>query len=217
MGPRKWALLTLHEVRLEVRRKDGGTLMAAVGLLEVLLAGFSFQGGISASAAAGILWMGFLFAGILTVTRAFDRDRPNQALTGLYLAPGGRTAVLASKMTAGFAYVMVTEIVMTMLVSRMWGALPIDGVLLLVLALGGAGVVAAGTLMAAIGHASPDHDVLMPVLLMPLLVPVAIAAVRATQAVWAGGDPWLWIHGLIAYDAIFAALGLLLFDFLWEV
>lgn len=221
MGFRQWRVLVLNDFRIEWRRKDRGFLMVGFGILEVFLFSLSFNvtPRLSENLAPGILWMGFLFAGMLTVTRSYSHEVPYDVLTGLTLAAGGRGIVLASKLTVSFLFMMTTELSATL---GWLGAWPMGraipwGLLFLVLSLGGLGIVSAGLLMAAINVSMNGYDTVLAVVLLALEVPVSIAAVQATTSLWRGGHPWIWIHGLMAFDAMFVALMVLLFDSLWEV
>lgn len=218
---RKYWALAANDLRLELRQKDSGVLILAFGALQVLLLGFALgsRGTAWRVVEPGILWMGFLYAGMLSVTRMFARDMPEEVLTGLVLAPGGRMPVFLAKLSVTLLFMLATELVVTPLYTVFFGTSGRAGLwpMGLVLALGALGIVAVGTLMAAIGANLSGHDLLMPVLLMPLLVPVAITAVEATGALWRGADAWAWIHGLMAYDAIFLGMPFLVYEFLWEV
>ncbi len=218
---RKFIVLVGKDLLLEARQKDVWVLMIAFAVLELFLFAFTLgdQGSRWGAARAGILWMGFLFAGMLSIGRSYARESQEDTLTALSLAPGGRMPVFWAKLAVAFVAMVTMEGVVVPLYAMLFN-LPqslLSGPLALVLVLGALGVVAVGTLMAAVGFNLSGHDTVMPILLMPLEVPVAITAVQATAQLWQHGDPWPWIHGLMAFDMVFLALPLLAYEFLWEV
>lgn len=218
-GFRKIFWLTVKDIVLETRQYDAMILMPVFAAMEVLLFVFTLgtQPSIWHREASGILWMGFLFAGILSVTRLYGRESAEEALTGIHMAPGGRTAVFWSKLFVGFAFVFGSELAVWLLTGHLAPAVRDVPALVLVLALGALGIVAVGTLMSAVASGMTGTSPLLAVFVMALEVPLAISASQATTALAHGQRPWLWIHGLIAYDLIFTALPLVLYEFLWEV
>lgn len=197
--------------------------MFAFVLMVVVVFGVALDGGRSESrrSFAGVLWVAFLFAGIIGIGRGFQREAPEEALTGLLLAPGDRMAVFGAKLTVAFVFMVTVELVSS----------PIFFIILqehqperwipfgIVLVLGAAGFVGVGTLLAAMAVNVRGGEMILPVLMMPLEVPVIITAVGATRAALAasGASPWPWIKGLAAYDIIFLALPLMLYEYVWEV
>lgn len=220
---RKFVLILHKDLLLELRAKDMWVTMLTFVLMVIFL--FAFAVGASgvnlAGVFPGIIWMAFLFSGMISVGRTFSRERPEDALSGLVLAPGGRTAIFLAKVFMAFLLMVSMEIltspVFFALFSQPWpGAWGLYG---LILVLGTWGFVEVGTLLAAISANVRGGEILLPILLMPLEVPVMICSVQATQAILSVPvkSPWLWIHGLMAYDAIFLAVPLVIYEYLWEV
>ena len=214
---RKTLILIGHELKLEWRLKDTGTVAVILGALSVLLFGFAVRGR-GTSVSGGILWMGFLFTGTLVVTRLFEHERLNGVLDALVLAPGGRGSVHAAKLISGWVYVMAAGVVMSLLAHWLWAQRGLtEPRYWMVMVLGALGMAAMGTMVAAAGSGSGEQPLLALVVLLPLEVPVVICGIRATQMIAAGHSPQLWVRGLLAYDTIFVTLSVLLSDYLWEV
>ncbi len=169
----------------------------------------------------GILWMAFLFAGMIGISRTYAHEVPEDTLTGLILAPGDRMAIFLAKLTTAFLFMMGMELIATPIFFALFNE-PWNGAwgsLLLVLALGALGIVELGTLLSAISANLKSGEMIFTMLMFPFEIPVLITTVEGTHAILSqpAGNPWLWLHGLMAYDAIFLALPLLLYDYLWEV
>lgn len=217
----KYAILIAKDLLLEARQKDLWLVMLGFSVLELFLFAFSLgsQGRDWGSTQAGILWMGFLFAGMLSLGRGYQREAYNETLAGIHMAPGGRLVVWLGKWTVSFLAMLLMESLVFPLYLTLFGFgwAHFSTAMVLVLLLGAVGVAAVGTFVAALAVGMPGHEAVMPVVLMPLLVPVAIAAVEATQHLWVGQSATLWIHVLGAYDLIFMAFPLLAYEFLWEV
>lgn len=211
------------DLALEARSKDVGLAMPAFVLMVVFLFAFALTGNQQdlRPLFPGILWMSFLFAGMLGIGRSFYHEVPEDALLGLILAPGGRTPIFLAKVAVALLFMLGTEVVASPVFFALFGV-PWTGhwgLFGLVLGLGALGFAGVGVLLGAIAANIRSGDVLVPLALAPLEVPVIITAVQATAAILATpmGQPWPWIHGLMAYDAIFLALPLVVYEFLWEV
>jgi heme exporter protein B len=165
--------------------------------------------------APGILWVTFAFAGVLSLGRAFAREHDRGTLEGLLLAPVDRGALYLAKLLANATFMLVVEAVSLPAFVALFN-LSIDWPLaLLVTLLGTFGFAGIGTLLAAMSANTRAREVMLPLLLFPLTVPVLISAVKATaQALGAPPDeahPWVGL--LIAFDAVFLSLSLLIFEY----
>jgi heme exporter protein B len=184
------------------------------------------QNTVSGQQAAGILWVSLLLAAMLGINRLFVADADQGGFDGFLLAPVERSALLFAKALALLAYLLVLELV----------AVPAFGLLLLgpplsqalpgllaPLALADLGLVAIGTLVAALAVRTRARDLLGPLLALPLLVPIVIGAARATAPLFAlqhpggvGGPPIRWLATLGLYDLVFGLIAYAVFDFLLE-
>jgi heme exporter protein B len=159
-------------------------------------------------AAAGALWLAVLFAGVLAFNRSYQVELESGALDPLLLYPGARWAIFTGKLLAnlvlvGLMLVIVVVVGIVLFQVRVPAAWP---TLLGVFGLGALGLVALGTFYGAMASRSRAREVLLPLLLFPMLVPVLLAAMQATRALLIG-DPMreagAWIRLLAAYDLIF--------------
>jgi heme exporter protein B len=169
----------------------------------------------------GLLWLGFVLAGLLGFGRSFLAERDNDCWDGLRLLPGDPSAVYLGKLLGNCAVMGAVEIVLLLLFEFFYGmglaaaAVP----LALVLVLGTLGLAAVGTLFAALTAQLRARELLFPLLLLPAQVPVLLATVQATQAAL-GGQPLAdvahWLQLLAAADVVYVVVGLLTFEFILE-
>lgn len=168
--------------------------------------------------AAGILWIAVAFSGTLALGRVFERERVNETLHALMLAPSERPAVYVGKLIGIVLLMALVEVVLVPMVALMFQA-PITqhaGYLMLLLFLGTLGFAAVGTLFAAMLVRARSRDVLLPILLYPITIPVIIAGVRGT-AVLFEADSGLamvraWLGMLTFFDVVFITLSLWTFE-----
>lgn len=216
-------MIVYKDFLLEFKMKDSWVTMMAFVVMVIFLFAFALGADWRRLDAIfpGIIWMAYLFAGILGVGRTYGHELPEEALTGLMLAPGERTWIIAAKMFVAFCFMFGMELVASplffILLNQPWSGQWAP--YLATLALGAWGFVGVGTLLSALSANVRGGEALLPVLMAPLAVPVIITAVEATKAILASPhqNPWGWLEGLLAYDVIFSALPLLLYDYLWEV
>jgi heme exporter protein B len=216
--------LLRKDLRLELRAPQAVPAMALFSVTTIVVFHFAIQRGqVEGDLAAGVLWVTLLFAAMLGTSRLFVADHEEGGLDGFLLAPVDRTALLVAKAVAMFAYLASVEIVAVPAFAIMLlGPSPDAGALaqlVLVLALADAGVALVGTMVGALAVQTRARDLLVPLLALPLLIPVVIAAAKATTPLFAadGGDVgarWLLMLGL--YDLVFGLLAYAVFDFLVE-
>lgn len=206
-------------------RRSKATLNALLFFSLLLLFVFQFTLGTDhehlVAALPGLLWLGFILSGLLALGRTFLVERENDCWDGLLLAPGDKSAIYLGKVAANLALMLVVEVILLALFAFFFNvdvgrALP---ALSLVLPLGTLGFASVGTLFAAMTAHVRAREVLFPVLLLPVEVPVLLGAVKATEAALAGEPlstvtPWLQL--LVAADVIYLVAGLLTFDVLLE-
>jgi heme exporter protein B len=208
------------DLTVEVRSREVvyTTLFFAVSCLLVFAFALVREGRAPEGAGEGILWATLTFAGTLALGRTFERERQSETLRALLLAPVPRAAVYVGKLVGIVGLLLAVEIVLVPLVTLFFGAplmrrpLWLAGVLLT----GTIGFAAVGTLFAAMLVRARSRDVLLPVLLYPVVVPVLIAGVRGTSAlVEPTFDPAIarfWLALLFAFDAVFVTLALWTFE-----
>jgi heme exporter protein B len=173
--------------------------------------------------AAGVLWVTLLFAAILGVNRLFVADAEQGGIDGFLLAPVDRSAMLAAKAIALLAYLVVLELVAVPAFALLLAGSAVSrdlGALVGVLALADLGIAAIGVLVAALAVRTRARDLIGPLLALPLLVPVAIGAARASAPLLAAGHAsgpgGRWLALLALYDLVFGLIAYAVFDFLLE-
>lgn len=176
------------------------------------------QGRAPDDVAAGILWVAVSFSGTLAMARTFERERYNDTLRALLLAPSDRPAIYAGKLLGLLVLLALVEIVLVPLIGLLFNApvLAYPGRLAALLALGTLGFAAVGTLFAAMLVRVRSRDTLLPVLLYPITIPVMIAGVRGTAALFQATPDLpmaqFWIGLLVFWDVIFITLALWTFE-----
>jgi heme exporter protein CcmB len=194
------------------------TLFFAVSCVLIFAFAFVKEGRAVDDAAAGILWIAIAFSGTLALGRTFERERYAETLRALLLAPAPRAALYVGKLLGMLALLALAELLLVPLVALMFQAPLFRRPLLLVALLAGGtlGFCAVGTLFAAMLVRARSRDVLLPILLYPIIIPVIIAGVRGTAALLAAApdEPVaiMWIGILAAFDLVFLTLALWMFE-----
>jgi heme exporter protein B len=194
------------------------TLFFAVSCVLVFAFALVRDGAIVGDAAAGILWIAIAFAGTLALGRTFERERYAETLRALLLAPAPRAAIYVGKLLGMVLLLAVAEAILVPLVALLFSAPLLTRPLLLIglLVAGTIGFAAVGTLFAAMLVRARTRDVMLPILLYPITVPVIIAGVRGTAALLEAvpDEPVarMWIALLVAFDVVFVTLALWTFE-----
>ncbi len=213
---------------LTAERRSKAGFNAVVSLAVTILVMFGFALGPDSQAirdaASGAIWLAVLFGGVLAFNRSYqmELDGGGGALEQLILYPGSRRAIFAGKLMANFTFialmlVIVVAVGVVLFQVRVPAAWPS---LVAILLLGAAGLVTLGTFYAAMASRSRAREVLLPLLLFPMLVPVLLAAMEATRALLGGnamGDAGAWARLLAAFDLIFLVASFLVFESVIEV
>lgn len=205
------------DLRIEWRTKESLASYGTLGVLLLIVFAFAHDPTPNEAPrlAPAVLWVTIVFTGMLGIQRAFAVEREQDCLAGLLGAPIDPSAVYVAKLAATMLLLGAMQIVLVPLTVVLL-RLDLSGVLaqvLLILLLGDLGFAAVGTLFAAVAMRARAREVLLPVLLMPLVVPVLIAGVKATQAVLGGGDPGEALRVLAVFDVVFTVAGWLLFQY----
>ena len=171
-------------------------------------------------AAAGVLWLTVLFGGVLSFNRSYEMELEGGALEALLLYPGDRRALFVGKVMANLAFLVLIEIILVPVASILYD-LPLlkGGGFFVVLLLGTIGFVTLGTFYAAMASRVRAREVLLPLLLFPMLVPLLLSAVEATKALLVGnlmGDASSWIRLLVVFDVIFLVATFFAFEYVIE-
>ena len=194
------------------------TLFFAVACVLVFAFGFVREGIPVDDAAAGILWIAIAFSGTLALGRTFERERQNDTLRALMLSPVDRPALYVGKLAGVLLLLAAVEAVIAPLIALMFHAplFAFPMVMALLLAAGTVGFSAVGTLFAAMLVRARSRDVLLPVLLYPITIPVIIAGVRGSAALLQPEADVpvarMWLSMLVFFDIVFVTLALWTFE-----
>ena len=194
------------------------SLLFAISCMLVFAFGLVKEGRVVTDATAAILWITIAFAGTLALGRIFDRERQNETLRALLLAPASRAAIYVGKLAGVLALLRLVEVIVVPLVMIMFGAelFRHPAFMLGILLAGSLGYAAVGTLFAAMLARSRSRAALLPVLLYPITVPVIIGGVRGTAALLQPEADLViaraWLTMLVAFDAVFITLCLWTFE-----
>jgi heme exporter protein CcmB len=214
-----WLVLR-KDVAIEAKTREilYTTLFFAVSCVLVFSFAFVRDGRAVEGVAAGILWIAIAFSGTLALGRTFERERYGETLKALLLAPAPRAAIYVGKLFGVVLLLGVAEALLVPLVALLFSAALFTKPLLLagLLATGTIGFCAVGTLFAAMLLRARTRDVLLPILLYPITVPVMIAGVRGTVALLASppDEPTatMWLVLLACFDVVFVTLALWTFE-----
>jgi heme exporter protein B len=217
----KVATIIWKDVVSELRTKEMFSSMLVFALLVTVI--FSFAVDPRAvdmrELAPGLLWVAFSFSGILGLNRSFAVEKARNSLEGLMLTPVDRSGIYLAKMLGNFVFLSVVELVVLPLFWVLYNLTAFPLALALVVPLGTLGFVAAGTLFAAMTVNTRAREVMLPMLLLPVSVPVIVAAVKSTAALMAGdtlADIAGWLQLMVACDVVFIVLAVLTFEYVIE-
>jgi len=214
------ARVAWKDLRIELRSREIVYTMAFFAALLVVIYSFAFPRDVRAirGSVPGMLWVAIAFTGTIGLGRAFDRERENDTMRALLLSPVPRLAVFLGKAIATAALVLAVAVVCAPLLAVFLDA-PLfnhPGPLVLVIVLGSIGFAVVGSVFAATLLKVRSRDVLLPVILYPLLIPLFVAGTKCTAALVAEipnfDAAWYWMEFLGIYDAAFLVLSVWIFD-----
>jgi len=218
------AAVVRKDLRLELRTGEAVPAMLLFSLSAYVLFHFGLdRDTLDGDLAAGVLWVTLLLAAVLGISRLFVAEREEGGFDAFLLAPVDRTAMFVAKAIVLSAFLVAVELIavpafaILLLGPSPWPGLP---ELVLVLALANAGIAVIGTLVGALAVQARARELIAPLLTLPLMVPLLIAAARATAPLFAegGAEPLeaRWLAVLALYDAIFGLIAYAVFDYLLE-
>lgn len=215
------AAVAWKDLTAELRSRELISAMLVFSLLVILIFNFALELDIATrrSVTSGVLWTTFAFAGTLGLNRSMAVEKDRGCLDGLLLAPVDRSAIYFGKVVSNLAFMLTVEAIVLPVYSLLYSTNLFHPGLLFVILLGSIGYIAVGTLLSSMAVQTRTRDVMLPILLFPVVVPVLIAAVKASGGyLTAAGieDILPWINLLIAYDVIFTAIAFMVFDYVVE-
>ena len=209
------------DLAAELRSRELLSSMLVFALLVILIFNFALELDAKARAnvTSGVLWVTFTFAGTLGLNRSMAVEKDRGCLDGLLLAPVDRSAIYFGKALGNLIFMLVVEAIVLPVYSVLYNTnLFLPGLLLIIL-LGSIGYVAVGTLLASMAVQTRTRDVLLPILLFPVVIPVVIAAVKGSSGFLQAipmDEIMPWINLLVVYDVIFTAVAFMVFDYVVE-
>ena len=209
------------DLTVDLRNKEVISAMFVFSLLVVLIFNFALDNNRNAQedVAVGVLWVTFMFAGTLGINRTFAAEKDRNTLDGLLLAPVDRSVIYFGKMLSALTFMLIVEVAIMPVFAILYNVNLLKPLFFLVVFLGTIGYVVVGTLLAAIAVHTRAREVMLPILLFPVTIPVLLAAVRTCEGILTGLQ-WGRVTGpfnlIVAYDIIFIAISYMTFDYLVE-
>lgn len=209
------------DVLSESRTRDTVASVLVFALLIIVIFNFAFEPGTGEMEliASGVLWVAFTFAGVLSFNRSFVLEKDKGCLEGLMLCPVDREVIYFGKMLASLIFMLLIEAIVLPIFALLFN-LPVFLPKLAVIAvLATVGFAAVGTLFSALAVNTKAREIMLPIIFFPIVVPVIIAAVKASGLVLAG-EPWgalsSWLEIIVAFDVVILVASALLFQFIIE-
>ena len=216
------ALAIAHkDVVSELRSREIITSVLVFAVLILIIFNFAFtvDAATMTLISPGILWVAFTFAGVLALNRAFVPEKEEGCLEGLLLCPAEREAIYLGKMLGSLSFMLIVEAVIMPVFALLFNINVFQIETLLVTILGTIGFTAVGTIFSALAVNTRAREMVLPVLFLPAVSPVIIAAVESSAAILGGGsfrDITIWLIILIAFDIIFLTVPFLVFSYVIE-
>ena len=209
------------DLAAELRSRELLSAMLVFALLVILIFNFALdlEPKTRRSVTPGILWATFAFAGTLGLNRSMAVEKDRGCLDGLLLAPVDRSAIYFGKVLSNMAFMLLAEAIVLPVYTVLYNVNLFNPGLLGVILLGSIGYVSVGTLLSSMAVQTRTRDVLLPILLFPVVIPILIAAVKASGGFLAGqalADVMPYINLLLVYDVVFVAVAFMVFDYVVE-
>lgn len=211
------------DLLLEMRSKEIITSMVVFSLIVAAVFNFIFDPGSEQirTTAPGILWIALIFAGNLGLSRSFAHEHENAMMQGLLLCPIDRSLIFIAKVIGNVIFICAVQIISLPVMVVLFDLiiLPVLGPLMLILFLGALGFAGVGTLFSTISANTKSREVMLPILLFPVTVPIILAAVKSTTYLLNNhhlSQVWSWVKILIAFNVIFLVVCFLLYEYVLE-
>lgn len=218
---RALAAVVWKDLAAELRSRELLSAMLVFALLVIMIFNFALElePKMRQTITSGVLWVTFAFAGTLGLNRSMAMEKDRGCLDGLLLAPVDRSAIYFGKAIGNLIFMLLVEVIVLPVYSVLYNVNLFNPGLLLVILLGSIGYVVVGTLLSSMAVQTRTRDILLPILLFPVIIPVFIASVKASAGFLQAipmDEIWPWLNLLIVYDVIFTAVGFMVFDYVVE-
>lgn len=216
--------ILLKDLKLDLRRMENFFSMIFFSVIILLIFAFALPADTESHKilAPGIFWVTFLLSGILSLNKSFQMEKENSSMEAILLSPISRGSIFLGKMSGNVAFILINQIILIPLFFVFFNnsAFSHFGEMLMLSVLVTIGFSALGTLLSGLTTDLRFKEILLPILLFPLLVPVLLAAVKVTQSVLADQGFLVqldWLKLLVGFDLIFLIVSYLAFDFVMEI
>ncbi|MBI5351095.1 MAG: heme exporter protein CcmB [Chloroflexi bacterium] len=209
------------DLSAEFRSFELISAMLVFSLLVIIIFNFALELDVKVrqSVTSGVLWATFAFAGTLGLNRSMSVEKDRGCMDGLLLAPVDRSVIYFGKAISNLIFMLIVEAIVLPVYSLLYNVNLFRLDLLGVILLGSIGYAAVGTLLSTMSAQTRTREVLLPILLFPVAMPVLLASVKASGGLLAGvelSEVLMPINLLIVYDVIFIAIAFMVFDFVVE-
>lgn len=212
--------IVIKDFQAELRTKELFNSMFLFAMLALVIFNFSFAGKMPTRILAGAMWVSFLFASVLGLNRSFVKEHEKGSIEGLLLVPAERSVIYFGKFFGNLLFILIVELITLPLIAVFFSRneifnkpLELAGILLM----GSFAISSIGTMLSAITVNTRTRELLLPILLFPLVLPVIIGAVEVTSFIFQPkGSINQWIRLIAIYDIIFIVVPYLLFDYVVE-
>ena len=214
---RTMGAIVWKDLAAEWRSREMISGMLVFALLVVFIFNFALElsPATRSSVTAGVLWVTFAFAGTLGLNRSMAAEKDRGCLDGLLLAPVDRTALYFGKMLSNLVFMLAVAMIVMPVYSVLYSVNLMQPGLWAVVALGSLGYVSVGTLLASMAVQARTRDILLPILLFPVLIPLLVAAVKASSGFLQAvpmDEIWPWLNLMIVYDVVFISIAFMVFE-----
>jgi len=217
------AAIVWKDLITELKTRELFSSMFIFSLLVIIIFIFSINLSIvkASEVGPGVLWVAFLFSGTIGLNRSFVMEKENDCLQGLLLAPVDRTVLYFGKLFSNFIFLLIMEAFILPLFMIFFNIDLISHLfpLFYVIFLGTLGFCAIGTLLSSLSANLKTRDIMLPILLYPLMIPIVIGSVKMTGQVLAGeplSDMMNWVSLILCFDVIYIAVSIMTIDFILE-
>ena len=209
------------DILSELRTREIAASVLIFAIMVIVVFNFAFAPGTDTigQVAPGVLWVTFIFAGVLSLNKTFAQEKEKDCIEGLMLCPVDRTVIYWGKMAGSLVFMLAVEAIVIPVFLVLFNLPLFMPGLALIALLATIGFVSTGTLFSALAVNTRARDIMLPILFFPIATPVIIAAVKASEVIlnagaWETLSPWLQI--LVAFDVIFMVISALVFEFVVE-
>ncbi len=218
---RGMAAMVAKDVLAELRSKETLSAMLLFALMVAVTFNLALELRVDnvLQIAPGLMWVAFVFAGVLGLNRSFAAEQECECIEGLMLTPVDRSAIYVAKSVSNTLFMLTVEALFLPVFAILFRVPVLSPALWLIVFLGTVGFASAGTLFAAVAMNSRAREILLPLLLLPIVVPVLTAATRSTAQILDGqalAEYAPWLRLLLAFDIISVVIAVLSFEYVIE-